>query len=104
MPGGPGTDSGVYNAANAVENSQGEPLERDRVDLVGGRTRRRAGGIFVTDFDVVQVQVPVVLSLVDDRSQRLGHNVVYLLNYPVAVGMIGACRKLVHCQQLIYRL
>ena len=50
------------------------------------------------------MQVPIVLSLVDDHSQHLGHSVVYPLNAPVTVGMIGACRKLVHAQQLIHSL
>ena len=50
------------------------------------------------------MQVPIVLSLVDDHTQHLGHSVVYPLNAPVTVGMIGACSKLAHAQQLIYSL
>ena len=70
--------------------------------LVGHQTRRRANGIVVVSkLYVGHMQVPIVLSLVDDHSQNLGHNVVYLLNAPVTVGMIGACRKLMHTQQLI---
>ena len=50
------------------------------------------------------MQVHIVLSLVDDHSQHLGHSVVHPLNAPVTVGMIGACSKLVHTQQLMYSL
>ena len=74
------------------------------MDLVGRQARRRADGIVVSEFDVRQMQVPIVLSLVDDHGQHLGHSVVYPLNAPVIVGMIGAGSKLVHTQLLIYSL
>ena len=88
----------------AIENRQEEPWESAHVDLVGRQTRRRANGVVVSEFDVGQMQVPVVLSLVDDHSQHLCHSVIYPLNAPVTVGMIGACSKLVYPQQLIYSL
>ena len=94
----------VSHDTSAVENGQGEPWESARVDLVGRQTRRRASGIVVSELYVGQMQVPIVLSLVDDHSQHFGHSVVYPLNAPVTVGMIGACSKLVHTQQLIYSL
>ena len=50
------------------------------------------------------MQVPIELSLVDDHSQHLCHGVINPLNTPVTVGMIGACSKLVHTQQLMYSL
>ena len=53
------------------------------MDLVGCQTRRRANGIVVSEFYEGQMQVPIVLSLVDDHSQHLGHSVVYPLNAPV---------------------
>ena len=74
------------------------------MDLGGRQTRRRTDGIVVSELYVGQMQVPIVLSLVDDHSQHLDHRVVYPLNAPVTVGMIGACSKLVHTQQLIYSL
>ena len=74
------------------------------MELVGRQTRLGPDGIVLSKFDVGQMQVPIVLSLVDDHSQHLGHNVVYQLNTPDTVGMMGACSKLVHTQQLIYRL
>ena len=90
--------------ASAVENRQGEAWESAHVNHVGCKTRRRADGIFVSEFDVRQMQVPIVLSLVDDRSQHLGHSVVHQLNTPVTVGTIEACSKLAHAQQLVYSL
>ena len=92
----------VSHDASAVESRQGKTWESAHVDLVGRQTRRRADGIVVSDFDVGQMQVPIVLSLVDDHSQHLGHSVVYPLNAPVTVEMMGACSKLAHAQQLMY--
>ena len=88
----------------AVENRQGEPWESAHVDLVGRQTRRRADRVVVSEFDVGQMRVPVVLSLVDDPIQHLGHSVVYPVNALVTVGLIGGCSKLAHAQQLIYSL
>ena len=94
----------VSHDTSAVENRQGEPWEFAHMDLVGRQTRRRANGIVVSKFHVGQMQVPIVLSLVDDHSQHLGHSVVYPFNAPVTVEMVGACSKLVHTQQLMYSL
>ena len=59
-----------------------------------------------SEFDARQVQIPIVLVLLVDQSQHIGHIVaVHLLNALVAVGMmIGACRKLARSQQLMYSL
>ena len=94
----------VSHDTSAVETRQGEPWESAHVDLVGRQTRRRANGIVVSELYVGQRQVPIALSLVDDHIQHLGHSVVYPINTPVTVGMIGACSKLVHTQRLIYSL
>ena len=94
----------VPHDAGAVENRQGETWESAHVDLVGRQACRRADGIAVSEFDVRKMQVPNVLLLVDDHSQHLGHSVVHPLNSPVTVGMIGACSKLAHAQQLICSL
>ena len=74
--------------ASAVENRQGKTWESTHVDLVERQTRRRSDGIVVSEFDVGQMQVLIVLSLVDDRSQHLSHRVAYPLNAPVTVVMI----------------
>ena len=94
----------VSHDTSAVETRQGGPWKSAHVDLVRRQTRRRVNGIVVSEFDVGQMQVRIVLSLVDDNSQHLGDSVVYPLNAPVTVEMIGACSKLVHTQQLIYSL
>ena len=94
----------VPHDAGAVENRQVETWKSAHVDLVGRQAHRRADGIVVREFDVRTMQVPIVLSLVDDHSQHLGHGVVHPLNASVTVGMIGACSKLAHAKQLIYRL
>ena len=87
--------------AGAVGIRKGETWESAHVDLVGRRTRRRADRMFVSEIDAVQKQVPIVLLLFDDRSQHFGHSLVYPINAPITVGMIGACSRLAHAQQLV---
>ena len=94
----------VSHDTSALQTRQGEPWESDNVDLVGRQTRRRADAIVDSKFYVGQMPVPIVLSLVDDHSEHFDHNVVYPLNVSAGVGMMGACSKLVHTQQLKYSL
>ena len=68
---------------------------------LGARPVAALTELLESKFDVGQMQVPIVLSLVDDLSQHLGCSVVYPLNAHVTVGMIEACSKLMHTQQLI---
>ena len=75
--------------AGPVENCHRETWESAHVDLNGRQARLRADGIGVSEFDVRKMQVSVVLSLVDDHTQHLGHGVVHPLNAPVTVRMIG---------------
>ena len=98
-PGGRGPDS-VVPRHQCVQ----KPTESAHVDLVGCQTRRRANGTVVSEVYVGQMQVPIVLSLFDDHSQHLCQGVIYPLNAAVIGGMIGACSKLVHTQQLVYSL
>ena len=62
----------VSHDTSAVENRQREPWESAHVDVVGRQTRRRADGIVVSEFYVGQMQVPNVLSLVDDHLPAFG--------------------------------
>ena len=91
-------DSGVF------ENRQGETGKSTHVNLVGYQTRRRADRIVVFELDVRELQIPVVLSFIDDHSQHMDHRMVHPLNASVTVWMIGACGKLAHSQQLVYSL
>ena len=76
----------VSHDAIAVENRQGKPWESAHVDLVGRQTHRHADGVVASEFDVGKMQVPIVLSLVDDHSQHLGQSVVHPLNAPLQLG------------------
>ena len=62
----------VPHDAGAVENRQEKTWESAHVDIVAHQARRCADGIVVRGFDVRQMQVPIVLSLVDDHSQHFG--------------------------------
>ena len=66
----------VSHDTSTVKTVSGEPWESAHVDLVGRQTRRRADGVVVSEFYVGQMQVPIVLSLIDNNSQHLGHSVV----------------------------
>ena len=92
----------VSRYSAAFETRQGETWKPTYVNLFGRQTRRRADRSVVSELDVREPEVLVVLSLVDDHSQHLGHSVVHPLNAPIAVRMTGACGKLAHSQQLVY--
>ena len=92
----------VSRYSGAFKNHHGETWKPIRVNLIERQTRRRADRIVASEFVVRELQIPVVLSLVDDHSQHFGHSVVHPLNAPVAVRMIGACGKLAHSQKLVY--
>ena len=64
--------------------------------FIWGQPCGGADGIVVRKFHVRQVDVPVVLSFVDDHRQHLSHGVVDALDATVAVGMVGACRDFPH--------
>ena len=93
----------VSRYSGAFENRQGE-VGVPPCELRWAPIRCSADLIVVNELDVREPQIPVVLLLVDDHSQHLGHSVVHPLNAPVAVRMIGACGKLAHSQQLVYSL
>ena len=84
----------VSRYSGAFENRQEETWESPHVNFVGRHFRCRANRIVVSELDVREPQIPVVLLLVDDHSQHLGHSVVHPLNASVAVRIIGACGKL----------
>ena len=69
--------------------------------LAGRQTRRHADRILVWQLDVRKLQIPVVLSSIDDHSQNVSHSVVHLLSASVTVRIIGGCGKLAHSQQLV---
>ena len=54
----------VPRYSGAFENRQGETWKPTHVNLVGRQTRRRADRTVVTELDMREPQIPVVLSLV----------------------------------------
>ena len=91
----------VSRDSGAFENRQRETWTSTHANLVGGQTRRSADRIVACELDVGELQVPVVLSFIDDHSEYLGHSVVHALHASVTVWMVGACGKLVHSQKLV---
>ena len=88
----------VSRDSGASENRRRETSKPTHVNLVGRQTRRRADRTVVWELDVRELQVPVVLSFIDDHSENWSHSVVHSLNASVTVWMIGACGKLAHSQ------
>ena len=91
----------VSRDSGAFENCQRETWESPHVNRLGHQSRCRADRIVVSEPDVRETQIPVVLLLVDDHRQHSGLSVVHPLNASVAVRMLGACGKLEHSQQLV---
>ena len=89
-------DSGVV----VFEDGEGEGREAVLTQLIRGQPRGNADGIVVSEFHVRQVDVPVVLSFVDDHRQHLSHGVVDALNATVTVGVVGARRDFSHAEEL----
>ena len=48
------------------------------------------------------MDVPVVLSFVDDHCQHLSHGVVDALDATVAVGVLGVRRDFSHAEELVH--
>ena len=63
-------------------------------DQLGGDTDRGK-------LRVWQVDIPVVLSLVDDHSDRLGHGMIHALDATDVVRMREGCRNFVYAMQLV---
>ena len=78
------------------EDGEGKVGEAVHMHLVQRQPGGGADGIVVSKFHVWQVDVPVVLSFVDDHRQHLSHGVVDALDAIVADGMVGARRDFPH--------
>ena len=68
--------------------------------LIRGEQGHGADRIVISKFHLRQVDVPVVLSFVDDHRQHLSHGVVDALNATVTVGVVGARRDFSHAEEL----
>ena len=68
--------------AGAADNRQREKWESAHVHLVGRQARRRTDGIVVSELDMRKMQVPIVLSLVDDHGHHFGRSVGFTRSTP----------------------
>ena len=74
------------------EDGEREAGKAVHMHLIWDQPGGGAGGIVVSKFHVRQVDVPVVLSFVDDHHKHLSHGVVDALNATVAVAVVGTRR------------
>ena len=82
-----------------LEDGEGKAGGAVHMHLIRGQPCGGADGIVVCKFHVQQVDVPVVLSIVDDHRQHLSHGVVDALNATVAAGVEGARRDFLHAKE-----
>ena len=75
----------VSRDSSAFQNRQGETWKSTHVNLVERQTRHRTDRTVISKLDVTELQIPVVLSFIDDHSQHLGHSMAHTLNASVAV-------------------
>lgn len=81
------------------------PLETwtsTHLNFIGVHARRSTDRIYICEFDVREVQIPVVVVFDDGHGQHLDHSLVHLLNASVTVGLVGACSKLARSRKLIH--
>ena len=79
----------VASGVAVIEDGEGEARKAVHMHLIRGQPCGGADGIVVSKFHVRQVDVPVVLSFVDDHRQHLSHGVVDALDAIVAIGMVA---------------
>ena len=69
-------EASVASGVVVFEDGEGKAGEAVHMHLIRGQRGAGADGIVVSKFHVRQVDVPVVLSFVDDHRQHLSHGVV----------------------------
>ena len=92
----------VASGVVVFEGGEGKAGEAIHMHLIRCQPGGGADGIAVSKFHVWQVDVPVVLSFVDDHRQHLSHGVVDALDATVAVGVVGARRDFSHAEELVH--
>ena len=67
------------------------------MDFIGSKAGRRANGVIVDVFEVVEVAIPVVMVFVAtmDRIWAIVHSMVDTCDATVATWVVGACREFV---------
>ena len=61
----------------------GKPIH---VCLVGGQPGGGTEGIIVSKLHMQQMSIPIILSLIDDHTKRLGHGKIHPLEPPLPLG------------------
>ena len=84
------------------EDGEGKAGEAVHMNLIRCQPGAGADGIVVSKFHVRQVDVPVVLSFVDDHRQHLNHGVVDALDATLAVGVVSARRDFSRAEELVH--
>ena len=68
--------------------------------LIGGQPGGGNDGNIVCKFHVWKKGIPIILPLIDDRSENLSHGMIHALDTAVVVRMIGACSNFAHAEEL----
>ena len=68
---------------------------------LGAKAREGAERVVVRKFDVRELFIPVVLELVGDHRQHLGHRVVYMFHPIITVCVVGAGGNFPNAEKLM---
>ena len=80
----------VTGDPSALENCERGPRQPTLMDFAGSQTRGGADRAVVRKRDVRELSIPLVLDLVHDHRQHLGHRVTYVFYPTVAVWVVRA--------------
>ena len=92
----------VASGVVVFEDGEGKAGEAVHMYLIRYQPGGGADGIVVSKFHVWRVDLPVVLSFVDDHRQHLSHAMVDALDATVAVGVVDARRDFSHAEELVH--
>ena len=95
-------EASVASGVVVFEDGEGKAGEAVHMHLIRGQRGAGADGIVVSKFHVRQVDVPVVLSFVDDHRQHLSYGVVDARDATIAVEVAGARRDFLHAEELVH--
>ena len=86
----------VNSGVVAFEDGEREAGKAIHMHLIGGEPGGGADGAATSKFHVRQVDVPVVLSFIDDHCEHLIHGVIDALDATVAIEMVGTRSDFLH--------
>ena len=86
----------VTTGVDVVEDGHRKTRETVHVHLIRSETGCSTNRVVVGELDVGQVEIPIILTFVDDHGEHLSHGVIDAFDPTIAIWMIGAGSDLAH--------